>query len=39
MIEGGIEAVAVVNLIVWTGLFVYLLRLNRKLRKLEGKEP
>ncbi len=37
--QGGIEAVAVVNLIVWTGLFVYLLRLNKKLRKLEDQEP
>jgi CcmD family protein len=37
--QGGIEAVAAVNLIIWTGLFVYLLRLSKKLRKLEDKEP
>ncbi|HVR98892.1 MAG TPA: CcmD family protein [Thermoanaerobaculia bacterium] len=31
----GIEWVVVVNLIIWTGIFLYLFRLNRKLRDLE----
>jgi CcmD family protein len=37
MVAGGIEAVVVVNLIVWTGLFVYLLRLDKKVRDMERK--
>lgn len=36
--KGGIEWVVAVNLIIWTGLFLYLLRLGKSLRKLE-KEP
>ncbi|HYG61011.1 MAG TPA: CcmD family protein [Thermoanaerobaculia bacterium] len=36
--NGGIEWVVAVNLVIWTGLFIYLLRLGKKLRKLE-KEP
>jgi CcmD family protein len=38
MDTGSIEAVVTVNLIIWTGLFFYLLRLGAKLRKLE-EEP
>lgn len=38
MVEGGIEWVAAVNLVIWTGLFVYLLRLGNKLAKLENKQ-
>ena len=29
-------AFAAVNFLVWTGLFLYLLRLSRKIRHLEG---
>jgi CcmD family protein len=32
---GGIEWVVAVNLVIWTGIFLYLLRLNRKLRDME----
>ncbi len=32
-------AFAAVNFLVWTGLFLYLLRLNRKIRHLEAFEP
>jgi CcmD family protein len=35
---GGIGWVVAVNLVIWTGIFLYLLRLNRKLRDME-KEP
>jgi CcmD family protein len=35
MIEGGIGWVAAVNLVIWTGLFLYLLRLEAKVRDLE----
>jgi CcmD family protein len=35
VIEGGIGWVAAVNLVIWTGLFLYLLRLEAKLRDLE----
>jgi CcmD family protein len=38
MVSGGIGWVVAVNLIVWTGLFLYLLRLGRKLRELERTE-
>jgi CcmD family protein len=31
-------AFAAVNFLVWTGLFLYLLRLNRKIRHLEAIE-
>jgi len=33
---GGIEWVAAVNVIVWTGLFLYLLRLRARVRDLEA---
>ena len=36
MIEGGgIGWVALVNLVIWTGLFLYLLRLEAQVRDLE----
>jgi len=38
MVTGGIGWVVVVNLVIWTGLFLYLLRLQRKLRDTE-REP
>lgn len=33
--DGGLGWVLAVNLVVWTGLFLYLLRLHRQLRALE----
>jgi CcmD family protein len=36
METGSIGTVVAVNLIIWTGLFLYLLRLGARLRKLEG---
>lgn len=36
--SGGLEWVLVVNLIIWTGLFLYLLRLGRLARRLEQDE-
>jgi CcmD family protein len=38
MVTGGIGWVVAVNLIIWTGLFLYLLRLGKRLREME-KEP
>ena len=38
MIEGGIGWVAAVNVIVWTGLFLYLLRLRSRVKALESGE-
>ena len=38
MNEGGVLWVAAVNLIIWTGLFLYLLRIERKIRDKEN-EP
>ena len=38
MIEGGIGWVAAVNLVIWTGLFLYLLRLDTRVRNLEKEE-
>ena len=35
MVSGGIGWVVAVNLIIWTGLFLYLLRLGKKLREME----
>jgi CcmD family protein len=35
-VGGGIEWVAAVNVIVWTGLFLYLLRLRARVRALES---
>lgn len=34
-VGGGNEWILAVNLIIWTGLFLYLLRLGRKLRDME----
>jgi CcmD family protein len=33
---GGIGWVVAVNLVIWTGLFLYLLRIERRVRQLEG---
>ena len=33
--DGGVVAV---NLVIWTGLFVYLLRLGRRVRAMENRE-
>lgn len=35
MASGGIGWVVAVNLVIWTGLFLVMLRLDRKLRDLE----
>lgn len=35
MIEGNLGWVVAVNVVIWTGLFVYLLYLNKKLRDTE----
>ena len=37
-VSGGDGWIVAVNLIIWTGLFLYLLRLDRRLREME-KEP
>ncbi len=37
-LSGGNTGVVVVNLIIWTGIFLWLLRLSRRLREME-KEP
>jgi CcmD family protein len=37
-VSGGDAWIVAVNLTIWTGLFVYLLRLDRRLREME-KEP
>jgi CcmD family protein len=34
-VSGGIQWVMAVNVIIWTGLFLYLRRLDRKLRDVE----
>lgn len=34
-VSGGIGWVIAVNLIIWTGLFLYLLRLDRQVRRAE----
>ncbi|HSJ76467.1 MAG TPA: CcmD family protein [Gemmatimonadales bacterium] len=36
--SGGDAWIVAVNLIIWTGLFLYLLRLDRRLREME-REP
>ena len=35
MIDGGVLWVVAVNLTIWTGLFLYLLSIERKLRQRE----
>jgi CcmD family protein len=37
-VSGGDGWIVAVNLIIWTGLFLYLLRLDRRLREME-REP
>jgi CcmD family protein len=37
-VSGSIEWVMVVNLIIWTGLFLYLRRLHRQVRALEASQ-
>ena len=37
-VQGGVGWVLAVNLIIWTGIFLYLLRVERQVRDLE-KEP
>lgn len=34
-VSGGDAWIVAVNLVIWTGLFVYLLRLDRRLREME----
>jgi CcmD family protein len=34
-LSGGNTGVVVVNLIIWTGLFLWLLRLNRRIKMME----
>lgn len=38
MVEGGLGWIVAVNLVIWTGIFLYLLRLEKRLRDTE-KEP
>lgn len=40
-LSGADTGVAIVNLIIWTGIFLWLLRLNKRLRDIEKteKEP
>jgi CcmD family protein len=38
-VSGGIEWVLVVNLIIWTGIFLYLRRLDRQVRALGAPQP
>ena len=35
MNDGGILWIAAVNLVIWTGLFLYLMRIERKIRDQE----
>jgi CcmD family protein len=37
MVTGGNGWIVAVNLIIWTGLFLYLLRLGKRLREMEKK--
>ena len=37
-VMGGLGWVTAVNLLIWTGLCVWLVRLERKVRALEGRE-
>jgi CcmD family protein len=34
-LSGGNLGVVVVNLIIWTGIFLWLLRLNRRIKEME----
>jgi len=35
---GGLGWILIVNLVIWTGLFLYLLRLDSRLRNLEKEQ-
>jgi CcmD family protein len=35
MVDGGLGWVVAVNLVIWTGIFLYLLRLQKRLRDTE----
>lgn len=35
---GGLGWILIVNLVVWTGLFFYLLRLGKRLREMEKEQ-
>ena len=35
MVSGSNVWIVAVNLVIWTGIFIYLMRLNRKLREME----
>lgn len=37
-VSGGDGWIVAVNLVIWTGLFVYLLRLDRRLREMEREQ-
>ena len=37
-VSGGDGWIVAVNLIIWTGLFLYLLRLDRRLREMEREQ-
>ena len=37
-LSGGNTGVVVVNLIIWTGIFLWLLRLSRRVREMEKTE-
>lgn len=37
-VSGGDIWIVAVNLIIWTGLFLYLLRLDRRLREMEREQ-
>lgn len=34
-LSGGNTGVVIVNLIIWTGIFLWLLRLNRRIKEME----
>lgn len=37
-VSGGDGWIVAVNLVIWTGLFLYLLRLDRRLREMEREQ-
>jgi CcmD family protein len=38
VVSGANTWIVVVNLVIWTGIFLYVLRLHRKLGEMEDKE-